>query len=187
MRYFIGYIVTIGLLIALILFLVTSSGGGCKSKTPTAPKMLNSYAFTDAQVRLTIDGPINADQTHQQVQITVSAFESTFQQIQGYDGTVVKAQSYYNTQNSYYAFLSALMQASFTRGTIPPGLSHDTGFCPLGDRYDIELVQDGQQLEHYWITSCGGTSTFKGNFPLTLSLFQAQIPNYGTLTGGLNL
>jgi hypothetical protein len=186
MRYFIGYIVTIGLLIVLILFLVTS-GGSSKSKTPVVPRLLNSYASTDAAVRLTIDGPINAAQSHQQVQITINALEATFEQLQGYDGTVIKTQSFYNTQNAYYAFLSALMQANFTKGTTVAGFPTDTGLCPLGDRYDVELIQDGQNLEHYWITSCGGVSTYKGNFPLTLSLFQAQIPNYGGLTAGVNL
>lgn len=181
MRYFIGYIVTIGLLIVLILFLVTSGGGG-KHNAPTQPKLLNSYASTDAQVRLTIDGPINANQSHQQVQITASAFEVTFEQLQGYDGTVVNHQSYPNTQNAYYAFLSALMQANFTKGDSTPAIANDTGLCPLGDRYNFSIMQNGQTIQNYWATTCGGLTTYKGNLNLTLQLFQAQVPNYDDLT-----
>ena len=182
MRYFIGYIVTIGLLIVLILFLVSSGGGKHKSGVP-ANKPLNSYAFTDAQVRLVADGPIVANELHLQSRITVGTFVVTFEKIQGYDGTVVDSQSFPNTENSYYAFLTALMQARFTTGAPVPGSPTDTGLCPLGTRYDIELIQNGQMLGHYWITSCGGAASFKGSLPLVRTLFHGQIPNYGRVAG----
>jgi len=187
MRYFIGYIVTIGLLIVLILFLVGSGGSGKHNTPPATPKFLNSYASTDAEVQLTADGPITGVLTHHSAQITVNAFQATFQAFQGYDGTVINTQSYANTQNAYYAFLSALSQAGFTKGAPVKGYSSDTGLCPLGTRYDVRLIQDGQSLEHYWITSCGGAASFKGNFPLTLELFQTQIPDYTQLTSTLTL
>jgi hypothetical protein len=184
MRYFLGYIVTIGLLIVLILFLITSNGGG-KHNAPAQVRLLNSYANTDAQVRLTIDGPINANQSHQQVQITADAFEITFDQVQGYDGTVVNHQSYSNTQNAYYAFLTALMQAGFTKGVSSTTVPNDTGLCPLGDRYNFLVTQNGQAIQNYWATTCGGLATYKGNINLTLELFQAQVPDYDRLTSNV--
>ena len=186
MRYFLGYMITIGLLIVLILFLVTSGGGGKHGKVPV-PKLLNSYASTDAEVRMVLDGPINADQNHQQIRITVSAFQATFEQIQGYDGTVVNTRSYTNTQNSFYAFLTALMQANYTRGAVIKGLDNDTGLCALGERDNFQIIQDGQVSQNYWSTSCGGASTYKGNIPMTLDLFEAQIPDYNSLSSQITL
>jgi len=183
MRYFIGFLITIGLIIVLIVLLFS---GGNKSTPSAVPKLLSSYASTDAEVRLTIDGPINAAQSHQKVQITINSSQATFQQLQGYDGTVVNTQSYANTPNGYYAFLRALEQADFTKGNSSPALANDTGLCPLGDRYNMELIQNGNVLENYWTTTCGGLATFEGNTDLTLQLFQAQIPNYSNLTENIN-
>ena len=179
MRYFIGFLITIGLIILLIVLLL--GGGGGKSKTIVTPKTLASYATTDAQVSLTIDGPVNADQNHQQIQIIVDNGQATFQQIQGYNGQVVSSQSYNNTAASFYSFLRALEFANFTLGNSSSSLSDDRGYCPLGDRYIVELTQDGKNLERYWATSCGGLKTYSGNLVLTVNLFEAQIPNYATL------
>jgi len=187
MRYFIGYIITIGLLIVLILFLVSGGGGKKSGHGAAVPKLLNSYAYTDAEVRLVLDGPINADENHQTIDITVDSLDATYTQTQGYDGTVVNSQTFPNTQNSYYAFLTALMQEDYTAGTSLTGFNSDTGLCPLGDRYNFEIIQNGQMLQNYWSTTCGGVATFKGNIPSTLDLFEAQIPNYDSLSASVAL
>ncbi len=184
MKYFIGFLVTIGLIIILILLLFR---GGNGTKVPTTKKTLNSYASTDAQVRVTIDGPVNAQSIHQQVQITVGQDNVTYNQIQGYDGNIVNSQNYANTQNAYSAFLHSLTHASFTKGSKDPLLSDYQGYCPLGNRYIFELMQSGKILQRYWSTSCGKPKTYLGDTNLTLTLFQAQVPNYSTLTQNLSL
>jgi hypothetical protein len=104
MRYFIGFLVTIGLIILLIVILLQ---GGSKSKVPSTSKTLESYSTTAATVRLTIDGPVNADQSHEALRITVGQDQTTFDQLQGYQGNVVKSQSYANNETSYNVFLHA--------------------------------------------------------------------------------
>lgn len=179
MRYFIGFLVTIGLLITLILLLL--GGGGNKGK-PNTVKSLASYASTDASVRLTIDGKINADQTHQAVQITVNNSDVTYEQIQGYQGNVVNSKDYANNENAYSNFLYALGRAGFTRGDNSKALANEKGYCPLGQRYIFELIDNGQDIERYWATSCGNPKTYKGDIGVTLSLFQLQVPDYPDLT-----
>jgi len=183
MRYFIGFLVTLGLIIALIILLF---GGGSGSKQ-AAPKLLSSYANTNAIVQMTIDGPVSAPQTHNQVRVTVSRDQATFQQFQGYDGTVVNSKSYGNTTNSYNVFLRALAHAGFTLGNKNAVISDSTGYCPLGEVYTFELIDSGTQLEKFWTTSCGSPKTFTGNSSLVTSLFRSQIPDYETLTGNINL
>jgi len=182
MRYFIGFLVTIGLIIVLILLLFH---GGSKPQVPSTSKTLDSYAGTNADVRLTIDGPVNAAENHTQVQVDVSQTETTYNQIQGYNDTVVNNQNFANTQNSYAAFLFALERAGFTKGNTNSDLQDERGYCPLGDRYVFELRQGGKDLERYWATTCGGIKTYDGNVSLTVQLFQAQVPGYGTLTQDL--
>jgi hypothetical protein len=196
LRYFIGFLITIGLIILLVVLLF--SGGGNKngqnnSKQPSTsskPKTVDelaAYASTDAVVRLTTDGPIVADQNHQALRITVGQDDTTYEQIQGYQGTVVKQQNFVNNQNAYSNLLYALGRVGFLRGDDRKDLANEKGYCPTGNRYIFELIEDGNDIQRYWATSCGNPRTYKGNLNLTLTLFRAQVPGYSDLTQGLSL
>ena len=185
MRYIIGLFITTILLILLIFLLVH---GNSKTNVPTLSIPLHSYANTDADVRLIIDGPINSNEDHQQVQITVNQNLVTFDQFQGYDSTVVNQQQFVNSVNAYSAFLYSLELNGFTEGTNSSALSNELGHCSLGDRYIFEIIQRGNNLERYWATSCPKVvGSFEGNSPLMLTLFEAQVPNYQTLTKNISL
>lgn len=183
MRYFIGFLVSIGLIITLIILLFS----GSSSPKQATPKLLSSYAGTNAVVQMTIDGPVTAQQTHTQVRVTVGRDQATFQQFQGYDGIIVKSKSYDNTANSYNVFLRALAHAGFTQGNKNATINDSTGYCPLGEVYTFELIDSGNQLEKFWTTSCGSPKTFTGNASLVTSLFRSQIPDYQTLIQNINL
>lgn len=187
MRYFIGFLITIGLIIILIVLLLGGGGGG--PKKPKTTKSLADYASTEAEVRLTIDGTINADQTHEQVRITVNKNDTTYEEIQGYQDTVVNSQGYANNESSYSNFLYALGHAGFTQGDNNKQLANEKGYCSLGSRYIFELIDNGKDIQRYWGTSCGSGApkTYRGDQNLTLSLFQLQIPDYQELTQDLSL
>ena len=179
MRYYFGLIISLCLVI-LALFLLFHHTN--KANVPKTTVPLYNYANTGSEVRLTIDGPINANQDHQQVQITVNQNVVTFDQYQGYDGTVVNQQQFANTESAYTAFLYALSLNGFTDGNTSSALSNEQGHCALGDRYTLELIQGGGDLERFWATSCPNViKSFEGNLPLMLTLFEAQVPNYQTL------
>jgi hypothetical protein len=185
MRYYIGFLVTFGLLILLVFLLFH---GGNKTNVPTTSAPLYSYASTGSQVRLTIDGPINANQDHEQVQITANQNTVTYDQIQGYDGNVVNQQQFTNSENAYSAFLHALEVSGFTEGSTSSALSDEQGQCPLGNRDIFELIQNGNDLERFWTTNCAKSPrSFEGDAPLTIILFEAQVPEYATLTKNLVL
>ncbi len=182
MRYFLAFIALLGLifLLAYLLF----HGGGQKPKNLMP---FTSYAATNAQAQLTIDGPINADQDHRQIKITVNRDDVTFQLIQGYQGNAINTQTFANNQNAYTNFLFALLHAGFTKGNSDPKLSDERGYCPTGDRYIFQFTQNGNNLERYWATNCGGTKTYGGNTSLTINLFEVQVPDYGKLTQNVAL
>ncbi|HEX7632920.1 MAG TPA: hypothetical protein VF401_01190 [Candidatus Saccharimonadales bacterium] len=185
MRYFIGFLVSLGLIILVLIMILR--GGGDNAKTPQTAKTLVSYATTDADVSLLMDGPVNSDKIHQQVRITVDADQVTYQHLTGFDGTVADQQVYPNTQAAYAPFLRALALAGFTEGDKDPAHADYRGYCPLGQRYVFELNEGSNNLQRFWSTNCtkGVPHTYLGDSPLTLTLFQKQVPDYDTLTANI--
>lgn len=184
MRYFLGFLITIGLLILLIILLFR---GGDKPKVPSTSRTLDSFASTAAEVSLTTDGPINAESIHSQTRITVSRDEVTYERLRGYNGDVTDTKRYANTQEAYKVFLLALKRAGFTQTDTDPVLKDERGYCPTGSRYIMALENEGKNIVRSWATSCGKPKTYLGNVSLTLTLFQAQVPDYNKLTSAGSL
>jgi len=183
MRYFFGFLISIGLIIFIIILVF--SGG---KKAPTLPsniKPMESYSNTDASVRMIIDGPINASDNHEQIRITVDSDSVTFEQLTGYDKRVVNEKTFHNSEASYYSFLRSLGFAGFENGDTSQSMRDERGRCPLGERYTFELNQADNNLIHFWNTSCKGTKTYLGDTQATIQLFEAQVPNYGDLIATL--
>jgi hypothetical protein len=176
MRYFVGFLITIGLIVvAFILILHSFSGGSTKStKTP-----LVNYANTNTTMQMTIDGPINAQLSHYEVQMTVGENQTQINLFQGYQNTVAKTQSYQSNPSAYAEFLRALDLAGYTEGESGSGVDNDPrGYCPTGYRYSFQILNGSQVTQSYWATSCGGQGTFKGQTDIVKDLYIAQIPNY---------
>ncbi|HSX47663.1 MAG TPA: hypothetical protein VLF63_02715 [Patescibacteria group bacterium] len=181
-RYFVWLIAVIGLVFVLVLLLTPS-----KSKAPIKTPLYN-YANTDVISRLTIDGPINSEEKHQTIEISVDKSSVTIDQFQGYNHRVVKQQTYASSPAAYDNFLHALYHAGFTLGISSGKNSSELGYCPLGDRYVFELINGGSNIERFWATNCSGTpKTFNGNISLNLTLFQAQVPNYSDFIQNVSL
>jgi hypothetical protein len=179
MRYFFGFLIAISLIVlTFVLVLRGFRGNGTSVSTNIN---LQNYAYTSTEMQFTIDGPVTADQTHQGVTIDVGQYASTIQLYQGYQGDVTHSQTFNNNQDSYTVFLLALNLLGFTKGSSNPAVADSRGYCPQGERYIFDIVNNGNTTEHFWNTSCGGQGTFGGNEAGVESLFQAQIPNYGTI------
>jgi hypothetical protein len=179
-RYLVAMIVSLGLIILLIVLLV---GGGSKKSTLFPTKLLPAYANSNAVVRLTIDGPIVANQNHNYLQVTVGQNAVTYNLFQGYNNNVIVSKIYNNNLNSYRAFLYALYYAGFSEGNNNPKLSNSTGYCSIGDVFTFELIQNNHDIQKYWATNCSSTpKTFNGQLSSVVDLFKAQVPNYYQLT-----
>ncbi len=186
MRYLIGFLLVIGfiVLVFILIFKGFNSGGG---KTTTKP--LVDYANSNTTVQMTIDGPVNANQTHYELQMVVGSSQSQMNLMQGYEGNVVQSKTYTNNASSYAEFLRALDLAGYNQGVIGSGVNTDPrGYCPFGQRYTYEIVNGSTDIQNFWATSCGGQGTFKGNATAVKRLFIAQMPDFSTVAsaGGLN-
>lgn len=178
-RYFFGFLVTIGLVILLIVLIFS---GGSSKKPSSVPQKLSPYATTDAFVRMTIDGPVTAPQDHKVIRVTVNNSIIRFEKLVGYDGHVVDTHTFANTVNSYTVFLRSLTKMGYLKGVDDAALKDSSGYCPAGNTYNFDLNKDNKTITHYWASNCGGIKTYLGNLSSTVALFEAQIPDYDTLS-----
>lgn len=184
MRYFLGFIVVVALIVVVFILVLHGFSGG--SSQPKNAINLSDYATSQTVVKLTVDGPINADPNHQAYRITIGRDANTIEVIKGYQNQVVNAQTYANNSEAYASFLRALQLLNFTKGNPDPKKTDPRGYCPTGDRYIFQIESGRDTVQSYWSTSCGG-GTFRGNVAGVRSLFIKQIPDFNKITAGLHL
>jgi hypothetical protein len=183
MRYFLGFLAVIGLIVLVFVLVLRGLGG---SKQPNVQTLLTDYAKTETVMRITIDGPVNADANHRQVRITVGRDQNTIETIEGYEGHTIETRDYPNNEEAYYTFLRALQLQGYTKGNPDPARTDERGVCPLGKRYIFEIVTGSATVQRYWAGSCGG-GTFAGRIGTVRLLFQKQAPDYAKMTRSMGL
>jgi hypothetical protein len=173
MRYLLALLGTFGLIVLILVLLLR---GG--SSTPEVkPLKLADYASSDSSVQLIVDGPIVANEKHQEIKIDVDANHVVFSMYSGYEGDLIKQSSYDNNSTAYTIFLRSLQNEGFTQGNTDKDLHDERGVCPLGKRRIYSFRNGSDQLMRFWSTTCG-TKTFDGNIDRIGSLFRQQIPDY---------
>jgi hypothetical protein len=175
MRYFLGFLAAVGLII-LVFILVLRGFSGDSSVKKSNP--LSDYAGTDALVRMTVDGPIISDQQHQAYRITIGRSETRIETLQGYEYDSIDTKTYENNQQGFTNFLRALDLAGYTRG-LPKAdrqTQDERGVCATGNRFIFEIINGTSEIQRFWSTSCGKGGTFKGNAAQVKQLFDRQVP-----------
>jgi hypothetical protein len=183
MRYIIGFLGVIAVLILVIVLIVRGGGDSAKS----ADIDLADYLTSSSQVRYTVDGQVSASETHYISRVIIDESEARIEVIRGYQDDIIRSRTYPMNPSSYAAFMLSLKRANYTVGNTDSDFRDERGYCPIGSRYIYELYDDGKQTQRFWNTSCDEKlGTFKGNAPLVRQLFELQIPAYGELTSDLN-
>jgi hypothetical protein len=150
--------------------------------------VLSDYAGSDAVAEITADGRIVAEEQHYQFRITVGRDYRRLDIIRGYQNTIVRSKTYSNTKEAYEAFLKAQDKAGFTRQRKLAVETDETGQCPTGYRYIVDLRSGADQILRSWTTSCDtGSGTFGGNLGLVRQLFREQIPDYDSMTSDISI
>jgi len=186
MRYFVGLLLGIGLIVLTFILIFKAFSGG--NDTPQEKAInLNDYATTNAIVRYTIDGQTNSDLIHNRVRVTVSKDTVLFEQIQGYEGKLIQSKTYPNNTQAYATFLRALDLSGFDNGNKDFD-DDERGYCPNGQRYIYEAIDGGDTVLRWWSTSCGRkVGNFLGNSSTIRTLFQHQVPDYSKLITKVHL
>lgn len=187
-----GRFITITLVVLFLVFLgwLLFHGGSKPANQPGTKKVivLTDYTDTDSAVRFTLDGQINSEEKHRIIRITVGRNSRNIDVLQGYENHLLKSESFANNEAAYNVFLHALQGQSYTVERKVKD-KDPTGKCPLGYRYSYELINDTDELQNLWTTTCSGsvTGTFGGKTTTVNQLFQLQIPDYNKFTQDVQL
>lgn len=184
MRYIVGALISVGLIIVILVLIFT--GGTSNKSNQQQPIDLTSLANTGDSVQLVTEGAISADSTHREIKITIGQSTSELDVIGGYNGNVISSHQIGNNEAAYNNFLHALALAGFSDGNLSAS-QNEQGHCPLGYRYLYQVVDaSGNVKQKLWNDTCG-VGTFKGQGPLIRQLFQLQLPDYDKWTVNVNL
>ncbi len=165
------------------------SGGA--TTAPAVDVSRQALLSTDANrmVRLTVRGPIVADENFRSYQLSVTPNSRTLVTYKGYLDTPIDTVNLNNTIPAYEQFVFALDRANLTKGTQLSGDKNDIrGICATGEVYSFEILQGDQIVKELWTSTCSGsTGSLQANRSQLVGLFGAQIPNAQTLISKTNL
>ncbi len=146
-------------------------------------------ANVDSSVRMTVRGPIVADEEFNSYQIQISPSERRMTTYEGYQGQVIEQRQASNTMRGYEEFIHALDRVGFTNEERSNNTLDDVrGVCASGRLYTFEILQAQSVVKELWISSCRAVpASFGGNATASRDLFLKQIADSSTLLRDLNL
>lgn len=129
-------------------------------------------------VRMTVRGPIVAEEDFRTYQITASNDNRTFVAYQGYLETPLQTIDLDNNNPAYEEFVYALDRGNMMTAEAFTGESDDVrGICSSGRLYQFDTLNGGNVVKRLWTTSCKNTrGSLKTNVTVLRNLFNAQIP-----------
>lgn len=187
-------LIIVGLAIAALVSLgrmIFSGGGSSPSKTPQVNIGKQALTNTDSgrSVRMTVRGPIVADENYHTYTITISPSNRIMTTYQGYGSKPVDNEQLDNSTQSYEQFVYALSRANLMEGTPLSGDANNTrGICATGYLYEFEVLQGDNGVQKLWTSTCTGSlGSLKANLGQVGSLFRQQIPDSTKLATKVNL
>lgn len=188
MKYILGVLAVIIVLFATIFWIVTDSPNEGRIDTAGEEAIeLTDYADSGATAVYNISGEIVGEESHRQVRISVNRNQRVFELISGYDGNVIRRETFTNTNDAFEEFMYAIDLAGFANEQ-EARYESISGVCPNGRRTEYILRDGNNEITRLWSTTCSkrdGSSA--GDSNLLKDLFEDQIPAYRDLTRGVRL
>lgn len=140
-------------------------------------------------VRMTVRGPIVADENFRSYQITVDPTGRLMQLYSGYLDSSDKVKSYSNNTKAYEELVYALDKADMLRGTQLEGDDDDIrGVCATGNVYEFDVLNNDKSVKHLWTSTCKGSKgSFRASVDQVTSLFLEQIPDSSDILRDVDL
>lgn len=188
---FIIIIVIIALVIAAIVSIgraIFNSGDSSESEQTTSinrdrEELLKTS--TGRSVRMTVRGPIVAEEEFTSYQITASNSERSMVVYRGYLEEEVQASRLPNNTQAYEQFVYALDKANFTtiRGDKEQNDEPDLrGICATGYVFEYSVLSGGNEVNKLWTSTCDGSKgTLGASREQVSNLFLEQIPTSSEL------
>jgi hypothetical protein len=155
-------------------------GGDSSNGTKVDPgveSLLNTAV--DHSVRMTVRGPLVADEQFRSYQITVDSSSRRLNTYSGYLGQTIDSVQLGNNTKAYDEFVHALDRANLMKGTELEDEKNDTrGICATGRVYEFEVLQGASVIKRLWTSTCkGSTGSLKASLSQVQKLFTNQIPD----------
>jgi len=163
----------------------TLLGGDVKPTEANAGQKLLDEPTDMMGVRMSVRGPVNANEIHYSIIMTITASERRLTTYRGYNGSIIHDERLDNNMAAFRDLAAALSRAGFMHenGRDEP----EEGVCATGQLIYFEVfeyVKNDQDetveksVKKLWTTECEKiTGNFAGLLINVVDLFKAQIPN----------
>lgn len=133
----------------------------------------------DRSVRMTVRGPIVADENFRSYQVNIDSSSRTLTTYSGYLDQSIDMKQYGNNVKAYEELVFALDKANMMKGDELKDSANDTrGICATGKVYQFEVLQNNSTVKRLWTSTCRGSSgSFKASVAQVEGLFLKQIPD----------
>ena len=157
--------------------------GGNQPSNPSQPDVSREALLNTSvnrSVRMTVRGPIVADEDFRSYQITVNNNTRSMTTYSGYLAQPLGSKQLGNNTKAYEEFVHALDKAALAKGEAFTGEKDDTrGICASGRVYEFEIMEGANVVKRLWTSTCkGSTGSLKASVKQLEKLFHDQIPEY---------
>ncbi len=170
------------LIVAGLFYFITGSGRNAEPgmSQEDIKRSLVTTINSGRSARMTVYGPIVADEERESYEVTVTTSSRRFAAYQGYNQTQIAASDYGNTYEAYQQLAYALARANFDKEKKVDELAKDDrGACATGRLYVYELFENGDLVRRTWTTTCANTKgDFAGSNRQVAHLFNKQVPDF---------
>lgn len=187
-------VVTIIIIAVVVMVGRALTGGGDNSRSETVTEVDESRTAllsTDLSrsVRLTVRGPIVADEKHRSYQITVGPQSRVMTTYEGYIETALESTKLQNNVRAYEEFVHALDKRQMMNGRSLSTSQNDLrGICATGMIYQFETLMNSTVVKSLWTSDCSGSKgSAEANVDEILSMFLDQIPEGAKMARSVGL
>ena len=184
-------IVAVAAVIAIGRVFLGGSGDSETTNTQSVSEARAALLASDVSrsVRLTVRGPIVADEKFRSYRITISPSSRTMTTFEGYLSTQLDTKSFDNNFPAYEELIFALDKRKMMDGrTLTEEQNDLRGVCATGRLYEFETLVNGETLKKLWTSDCDGS---KGSALASVSeimdMFLKQIPEGREMARGIGL
>lgn len=140
-------------------------------------------------VRLTVRGPIVANENFRSYSITISPESREMTTYEGYLDKPIAEKKLDNNSRAYTELVYALDKRKMMDGTSLTEQQNDLrGICASGKIYKFETLKDNSVVKSLWTSDCSGSKgSAQANVNEILDMFLKQIPDGKKMAAGIGL
>ncbi len=140
-------------------------------------------------VRVTVRGPIVADESFRSYRITISPDSRIMRTHEGYLEGQLETLEFGNNIRAYEEFVHALDKRKMMDGrTLTEEFNDLRGICASNKIYEFETLVNGETVKKLWTSDCDGSKgSALANVSEILDMFLKQIPEGRKTASGVGL